>query len=129
MMDTVNIGSRVKADIVGIHITRPLPATEIFNYAIENGMFPKDIIDKYASGEMGRGFRDTWPLFAPKGYTIKELINVKRMTYMRFYLSPTWWIRRIRVWFIFPGKFKDDLKLFKIAFHVFRTGGTKGQLS
>ena len=129
MMDTVNIGSRVKADIVGIHTTIPLPGSEIFNYAIENGMLPKDIIDKYASGEMGRGFRGVWPLFVPKGHTIKELFNIKKMTYMRFYLSPMWWFRRLKVWFLIPGKFKDDLKLFKIAFHVFKTGGTKGQLS
>ncbi len=129
MMDTVRIGSKVKADIVGIHITSPLPGTEIFNYAIKNKKIPEDIIDKYARGELGRGFRGVWPLFVPDGFTLEDLINIKRKTYITFYLNPFWWLRRIRVWFITPGKFKDDLKLFKIAFHVFRTGGTKGQLS
>lgn len=129
MMDTVKIGSKVKADIVGIHITIPLPGTEIFNYAVKNRMIPSDIIDRYARGEMGKGFRGVWPLFIPEGFTLKDLINIKRKTYLRFYLNPMWWFRRVRVWFIIPGKFKDDLKLFKIAFHVFMTGGTRGQLS
>lgn len=129
MMDTVKIGSKVKADIIGIHITIPLPGTEIFSYAVKNKLIPADIIDKYARGELGRGFRGVWPLFIPEGFTLDDLIKIKRYAYMNFYLNPMWWLRRIRVWFLFPGKFKDDLKLFKIAFYVFRKGGTHGQLS
>jgi len=129
MMDTVNIGSRVKADIVGIHITVPLPGAEIFNYAVQNKMIPADIIDRYASGRMGKGFRGVWPLFIPAGFTLKDLVDIKRKTYTGFYLNPMWWARRVRTWFIIPRKFKEDLKLFKIAFYVFMTGGTKGQLS
>jgi len=129
MLATAKIGSKVKADVVGIHTTIPFPGTGIFKYALENDMIDKDIVDKYARGDLGKGFRGVWPLFIPKGFTLKDLIDIKRRTYIRFYFNPMWWIRRIRVWFIHPGKFKDDLKLFKIAFHVFRTGGTKGQLS
>lgn len=129
MMDTAKIGNRVKADIIGIHITIPFPGTEIYNYAIENKKIPADIVDKYAKGELGKGFRNVWPLFIPDGFGLEDLINVKRVAYIRFYLSPAWWFRRIRIWFLIPEKFKDDLKLFKIAFHVFKTGGTKGQLS
>lgn len=129
MMDTVNIGNKVKADIIGIHITIPFPGSEIYNYAVRNKMIPSDIIDKYARGEMGRGFRGVWPLFVPDGFTLRDLINIKRKTYIKFYLNPMWWFRRIRTWLLIPGKFKEDLKLFKIAFYVFKTGGTRGQLS
>ena len=129
MMKTVQIGSKVKADIVGIHITIPLPGTEIFKYAIGKKIIPSDIIDRYARGEMGRGFRGVWPLFVPEGFTLNDLIKIKKKTYMNFYLNPMWWLRRLRTWIVMPGKFKDDLKLFKIAFHVFLTGGTRGQLS
>ena len=101
---------------------------EVYNN-LPAGSIVKDIIDKYARGDMGKGFRGVWPLFIPKGFTLKDLTDIKRKAYIWFYFNPMWWIRRIRVWFILPGKFKDDLKLFKIAFHVFRTGGTKGQLS
>ena len=129
MMDTTRIGNKMGADMIGIHITMPLPGTEIFNYCVKNKIIHEDIIDRYARGEMGRGFRDVWPLFVPEGYTLKDLIDIKKKTYMNFYLSPAWILRRIKTWFLIPNKFKEDIKLFKIALHVFATGGTKGQLS
>ncbi|MBI5873610.1 MAG: B12-binding domain-containing radical SAM protein [Candidatus Omnitrophica bacterium] len=129
MLKTVHIGTKVKADVVGIHITMPLPGTEIFEYAVKKSMLPADIIDRYARGEMGRGFRDVWPLFVPEGFTLQDLIDIKIKTYRSFYINFFWILRRIRTWFILPKKFKDDLKLFKIAIYVFVKGGTKGQLS
>ena len=129
MQKTVTIGSKVKADVVGIHITMPLPGTEIFQYAIKNNVLPANIIDRFASGEMGRGFRGVWPLFVPEGFNLSDLIEVKKKTYRSFYLNPFWILRRLKTWLIIPGKFKDDLKLFKIAIYVFMKGGTKGQLS
>jgi len=129
MLKTVHIGSKVKADVVGIHITMPLPGTEIFEYSVKKNMLPADIIDRYARGEMGRGFRDVWPLFVPEGFTLQDLVEIKKKTYRSFYINFFWILRRIRTWVIIPGKFKDDLKLFKIAIYVFVKGGTKGQLS
>jgi len=129
MMDTVRIGKKVKADIIGVHITIPFPGTEIFRYAVDRKMISADIVDKYARGELGNGFRGVWPLFVPEGFTLADLVNIKKKAYMSFYLDIMWWMRRIRTWVVIRGKFKDDLKLFKIALHVFRTGGTKGQLS
>ncbi len=129
MMETVRIGKKVKADIIGIHITIPSPGTEIFRYAVDHKMIPADIVDKYARGELGDGFRNAWSLFVPENFTLADLINIKKKAYISFYLDIAWWIRRVRTWFLISGKFKEDLKLFKIAFHVFRTGGTKGQLS
>ena len=129
MMDTVRIGKKVKADMIGIHSTIPFPGTEIFRYAVDHKMIPNDIADKYARGELGSGFRNVWPLFIPENLTLKDLTDIKKKTYMTFYLDIMWWIRRVRTWLQVSGKFKEDLKLFKIALHVFRTGGTKGQLS
>ncbi|MFH0738948.1 MAG: radical SAM protein [Candidatus Omnitrophota bacterium] len=129
MLDTAKIGKKVKADIIGIHITIPFPGTEVFRYAVDHKMIPSDIVDKYARGQLGSGFRGVWPLFVPEGCTLRDLINIKKKAYMSFYLDVMWWMRRIRTWFLIRGKFKEDLKLFKIALHVFRTGGTKGQLS
>jgi radical SAM superfamily enzyme YgiQ (UPF0313 family) len=129
MMDTVRIGKKVKADMIGIHITIPFPGTEIFRYAIEHKMISGDMVDKYARGELGSGFRNIWPLFVPENLTLSDLVNMKRKAYMTFYMDIMWWVRRVRTWLCVAGKFKEDLKLFKIALHVFHTGGTKGQLS
>lgn len=129
MMDTVRIGRKVKADMIGIHTTIPFPGTEIFRYAVSHKMIPSDIADKYARGELGSGFRNVWPLFVPENLSLGDLISIKKKAYLTFYLDIMWWIRRVRTWLQVSGKFKEDLKLFKIALHVFRTGGTKGQLS
>lgn len=129
MLKTVHIGSKVKADVVGIHITMPLPGTEIFEYAVKNHILPSDIIDQYARGDLGRGFRGVWPLFVPEGFALNDLIEIKKKTYRSFYINLFWILRRIKTWIILPEKFKDDLKLFKIALYVFMKGGTKGQLS
>jgi radical SAM superfamily enzyme YgiQ (UPF0313 family) len=129
MMDTVRIGHKVGADMIGIHITMPFPGTEIFDYAQKNGMIPKDLIDQYASGSLGRGFRGIWPLFVPKAMTLDDLFRAKKLAYRYFYLHPKWLWHRALVWFKIKGKFSEDLKLLKIAWHVFMTGGTKGQLS
>ena len=129
MMDTVRIGGKVKADAVGIHITRPMPGSELFKNCIDQNLIPHDLIDKYASGRLGKNYRDNWAYYIPKGSSLEELIEIKKLTYRRFYLSPFWMWRRLMIWFKVRGKFKDDLKLFKIAFGVLYRGGSKGQLS
>lgn len=129
MIDTVKIGGQMKADIIGIHITIPMPGSRIYEYAVENKLIPKDIIDQYASGKLGRRWRNGFPLFVPEGVSLETLVKFKKLTYLYFYLSLRWWWRRLWVWIRNPWKFVDDWKLFKIAGHVFLTGGTKGQLS
>jgi len=129
MWDTIRIGGRVKADIVGIHVTSPLPGSRLFIDAVERGILPKDIIDQIASGKRGRQWRGSYPLYVPEGESLATLIWVKRLTYILFYLSPFWWWRRFLVWLKMPERFREDLALFKIAGYVFLTGGTKGQLS
>ncbi len=128
-LDTVRIGGRIKADIIGIHVTIPMPGSRIYDYAIQNKLIPKDIIDRWASGKLGRVWRSNWPLFVPEGMTLKKLFWIKRITYMYFYFSPFWWYRRIKLWFKSSKMFFADMRMMKIAFHAFTTGGTKGQLS
>ncbi len=129
MLDTVRIGGKVKADIVGIHIATPLPGSRLYKYAIDNKIIPADIVDQFASGKLGRKWRGNYPLFVPKGEKLSTLVWMKRLTYLYFYLSPFWWWRRIHLWKRMPSKFGEDLELFKMAGHVLLTGGTKGQLS
>jgi anaerobic magnesium-protoporphyrin IX monomethyl ester cyclase len=129
VMATVRIGHKVGADMIGIHVTMPFPGTPLFDYAKDKGMIPKDLVDQYASGKLGRGFRGIWPLFIPEGLTLEDLVRAKKLAYRYFYLHPKWFWHRLLVWLRIKGKFSEDLKLLKIAWHVFRTGGTKGQLS
>ena len=126
---TIRIGNKVKSDAIGVHITMPMPGSEMFELAIKEGLFKRSIIDDYALGKLGKGFRDNYPLYVPKGLTLEQLINAKKSAYRRFYLSPQWMLRRLRVWLTIKGRFKDDLKLFKIAPGILWSGKSKGQLS
>ena len=126
---TLAIGNRVGADCIGVHITMPMPGSDMFEIAIKEGLFKRSIIDDYALGKLGKGFRDKYPLYVPKGLTLEQLVTAKKIAYRKFYLSPAWILRRIKVWLTIKGRFKDDLKLFKIAPGILWSGGSRGQLS
>jgi anaerobic magnesium-protoporphyrin IX monomethyl ester cyclase len=132
LKETINIGSRVKADLIGIRISIPFPGTGIFNYGQKEGLIPKTITDDYASGKLSqdkKSFKDVWPLFIPKNLTLSDLIKAKKMAYLRFYLNPFWIIRRVKLWIRNRERFIDDLELFRVAPHAFLKGKTKGAMS
>ena len=129
LRDTIDIGNIVKADAIGVHITIPYPGSKLFSMA---GLTTQ-VIDDYANGVRSNvldgGFRTEYPLFVPKGLSLADLVKAKKQAYRRFYLHPLTILRRIRVWFRMPGRFKEDLKLFRIAFGILWRGGSRGQLS
>lgn len=129
MLDTTRIGNRVKADAIGIHITMPLPGSKIYSYCLQNKIFPFDLIDRFARGELGRGFRGVYPYFVPQGSSERELLSIKKLAYRSFYLSIPFMIRRLRIWLTVKNRFKEDIKLFRIAFGILLRGGSRGQLS
>ena len=49
--DTVNIGRKTGADLIGIRQTIPFPGTKVYDYAVKEGMFSKDLIDQFGKGE------------------------------------------------------------------------------
>lgn len=129
---TINIGSKVKADLIGIRITVPFPGTDVFDYAVKENIIPATITDDYASGKLtarSASFKDVWPLFVPKGLTMEDLVRAKKRTYYRFYLDPTWMFRRVKLWFRDHERFREDLKLFKVAPYALVKGKTKGSMS
>ncbi len=127
--DTVNFGLRAKADMIGIRLTVPLPGSEIFEYAIREGMIDRNVIDRYANGELGVGFTGVWPVFIPKGLALEQLINAKKRTYKKFYTNPFWILRRINLYIHSTERLKYDLKLLKVAPQVFLKGKTKTSMS
>jgi len=118
--ETIRIGNRVGADAIGVHITMPMPGSKIYSMANVD-------LDGYING--ARGFRGIYPLYIPDGLTLKDLENAKKSAYRRFYFNPAWMLRRIRIWLTIKGRFKEDLKLFKLIPQVFLKGQTRGQLS
>lgn len=130
--DTVNIGVEVKADMIGIHNTVPFPGTDIFRYAVKEGMMPADMIDRFVRGEGWddkETFYEKWPLFIPKGLTYQDLTEAKKRAYRKFYLRFEWFLSRIHHWLHTPYRFKEDWSLIKVAPYALLRGKTKGSMS
>lgn len=127
--DTVNFGRKARADFIGIHLTVPLPGAEIFGIAIKKGKLEKDIIDKYARGELGKTFKGTWPVYIPDGLDLEYLIEAKRQTYRRFYLNPDWLWRRIKHDLRHWASLKQDLSMIKTGIYALLHGETKYSMS
>jgi len=130
--DTIRIGQRVHADLIGIRITVPFPGTKIFEYAEQEGMIPPDLVDRYIQGKLGgknESFYRIWPLFIPRALNLQTVVRAKKRAYRQFYLNPAWIFRRILYWIRHPDRFTEDLKLFRIAPYALARGKTPGSMS
>lgn len=127
--DTVNFGSKFNPDFVGVHVTIPLPGSEIFELAKKEGLIPKDIIDRYASGQMGEGFIGNWPIYVPRGLTQEYLYQAQKRAYRQFYLRPRWLWQRFLTYFYSPGNLIHDIGLIKTGIITLLYGSTKNAIT
>jgi len=127
--DTVRFGTKCGADTMGIHLTVPLPGSDLFDEAIDKGLFNKDIVDQYARGELGEGFRNVWPAFIPPGFKKTDLMNAKKRAYRTFYLHPPWVFRRLWRDVRSISKLRQDMNLAGVFLHALIHGETKTAMS
>ncbi len=92
--DTVNFAKKLNLNIIGVHLSLPLPGSRLFNVALEEGIISYDLIDRFAKGEMGLGFQEVWPIYIPKGLTLEDLKMARRLAYYKFYFKPSYIWRR-----------------------------------
>jgi len=130
--DTVDIGRKVGADLIGIHQTIPFPGTKVYDQAIKEGQLDPDSFDKFGASE-GWGEKDSffvkWPKYIPEGVTQEDLVKAKRRAYVKHYLRPSWALGRVRHWIKSPHWFKHDMDLLKLAPRTLLKGKTKGAMS
>lgn len=122
--DSINYPVQTGADIMGIHITWPQPGSPLYDQAIKEGLVSKSVVDDFVNGKLGNDFSSFWPLYVPKGLTLKDLTEAKKRAYRKFYLRPDWFLRRLQWYFRTPDKFTQDLKEIKAAISAFLTGST-----
>lgn len=94
LYDTVNFSNNLDLHIIGIHLSLPLPGSRLFDVAVREGCIGKDIIDKYAKGEMGQGFREVWPIYVPNTLSIQDMLLARRIAYYKFYFKPKYIYRK-----------------------------------
>lgn len=93
---TINFYKGLNLNVIGVHLTIPLPGSEIFKIALEEGNIDYDVIDKYAKGELGEGFHGVWPYYVPDGFTLEELEEYRKKAYLKFYFRPSYILKRLR---------------------------------
>ena len=124
---TIQAGSKLGADFIGIHRTIPYPGTAMYDYAIKNGIISNDLFDQFAQGigwNDKESFNDKWPYIVPDGLTSQDLIKAKKQAYRKHYLRPKWALSRLRHWWISSDRFKSDMELVKMAPHALSFGAT-----
>ena len=127
--DTINFASRARADLMGVRITIVMPGSRLFEEAKRDGVIDENVIDKYARGELGKGFKNVWPLYIPKDLTREELFEIRKKIYRRFYLDPAWILRRIFLYLRSWERLREDIKLIRIGIYTLIHGTTRRAMS
>lgn len=125
---TVNYALDCKADLMGIHLTTPLPGSELFFQAIKEKIIPADLIDKYVNGELGEDI-SCLPVYVHKKMTREYLEKARARAVRQFYLSPAFIFRLLIYYLRFPSRIKYDRTLYKNALPFLLSGRSKVQLS
>lgn len=114
IMDTINFPIKVikKVNMVGVHITVPLPGSSIWNEAISEKIIPDNLIDKYIRGELGEGFRKVWPRYIPNGLDLKFLVDARNSANKMFYFRLNYFFYRLVRDFRQIGRLKNDFREF-----------------
>lgn len=108
--DTMNFYKGLNLNIIGIHISLPLPGSGLFQRALEEGKINFDVIDKYAKGELGEGFHESWPHYIPDGFTFEDLENYRKKAYLKFYFRPAYILKRLKQDFTSWESLKFDIQ-------------------
>lgn len=93
--ETINFAGKLRINVVGIHLTLPMPGAPLFNMAQEEGLISEDIVDRFVTEELGEGFRGVWPVYIPNGLSLNDLYRARRIGYYKFYFRPSYIIRRL----------------------------------
>ena len=109
ILDTVNCPLKFEPNIIGVFITMPLPGSPLFEQAVREKVIDEDVIDKFINGEYGQGNEGCWPYYVPKGLTVSDLINAKKLTNKKFYLRLSYFMKRIMRDYRSLTKLKRDI--------------------
>jgi anaerobic magnesium-protoporphyrin IX monomethyl ester cyclase len=125
---TVNYPFVSGADLMGIHLTCPLPGSELWDQAIANKIIPKNLIDRFVAGKVGIDYSD-WPKYFDKTIGLEYLEAARARALRKFYLSPTFVKRLIAYYLHSPFRVKYDKHLYLNGLAMLTKGRSKVQLS
>jgi len=125
---TVDYPFNSGADMMGIHLTCPLPGSELYYQAIKEKIIPEDVVDRFIRGEYGEEY-SFWPKYVPQGLTLGYLEKARSRAIRKFYLSPKFVWRLLNYYRRSPSKIKYDQHLYRGAISILLAGRSKIQFS
>ncbi|OGR67268.1 MAG: hypothetical protein A2081_01345 [Elusimicrobia bacterium GWC2_61_19] len=87
---TVDFALELKPDFVQFSITTPFPATELYDESLRLGVFSEDYWQKYAQNPDENFTPSLWN----EHLTREELENLTKQAYKRFYLRPSYVLKK-----------------------------------
>lgn len=116
MYQTYTLCLKLKPDIMGLHLTVPMPGADIFYQAIRQKKIDSDVWDQYAKGLIANQ-----PVYIPNGFSLSDLRAVQKDIYQKFYFRPQYIISRLLSDFKSIESLKND---FSLALSLLLRSGT-----
>lgn len=108
--DTIDFGIKYQPNMIGVHLTLPLPGSLLWEKMIFKNLSFKKIIDKYIKGELGEGFRNNWPKYIPRDLSLQDLTRARNQAQRSFYLRPKYIFYRFKKDLLSLTNLKKDMK-------------------
>jgi len=103
MYETLDFTLKINPDLMGLHLTVPMPGSEIYQQAIDSKIITEDYWDKYAEGEIKEQ-----PIYIPEGFTREELEGLQKEMYHKYYFRVGYMWKRFCKNLKQPGRFFND---------------------
>lgn len=99
-------------DIMGLSLPTPFPGSRLYEIAKEKGIINKGIIDRFARKELGEGYSGNYPVYVSEKLDREFVFFFMQSINRRFYLSPAFFINRIREDIFSLRRLKQDVRDF-----------------
>lgn len=111
ILETINFAKKLDPDFVQFSVTTPYPATLLYHMGLEKGIIKKDYWKEFAENPSTDFVPELWE----ENLSRKELLELLKHAYKRFYIRPKYVLKRIlqvRSFKEFRRKAKAGLKVF-----------------
>lgn len=105
MLETLNFCKKIEPDTIGLHLTVPMPGSQIYQQAINEKKLSKNYWDDYA-----RGKETQQPIYVPDGFTRQELERIQKQFYRQYYLRPRYILGRSLFYLKNPQRAGNEIK-------------------
>ncbi|MBI1987784.1 MAG: radical SAM protein [Nitrospinae bacterium] len=114
VLRTIDFALKLKPDFAQFTVTTPYPATELYLEGLRRGVIARDYWQEFAQNP-GEDFVTP---FWNEHLSREELLELFRLAYRRFYLRPSYILRRFRrmgSWKEFANTARAGMRVFRVA--------------